>query len=269
MLNKKVVTITILGALVMLFIAKQDSFFGSKKIAQVFSNVSVIQKEFLGAVTVADIIEETNKERIAQGLAPLSTSETLNRSAALKVDDMIKRQYFEHQSPTGQGASDLAEEAGYDYVVMGENLALGDFDTSLSIVEAWMNSEGHRANILSKKYQDIGVSVKRGLYQGKEVYFAVQHFGTSRSVCPTVNKNLKKEIDAINAELKKEEGTILALKAVLEAPNAAKKDTYQADIVLFNTKVDAYNKLLGTSKEKIAIYNREVQNLNKCIATFQ
>lgn len=266
---KKTLIITISVSVFIIVFIKRDTLLPQEKFAKVFSSISIAQKEVFGNVTISEIIEETNKQRIAHGLTPLSTNETLNRSAEIKVDDMIKRQYFEHQSPTGEGAADLAEEAGYDYVIMGENLALGDFDTSASIVDAWMNSEGHRANILSTKYQNIGVSVKKGLYQDKEVYFAVQHFGTSRSVCPVLNKNLKKEIEAINANLKVEEGSILALKAKLEAPGASKSTTYQSDVTLFNSKVDAYNKMLAESKQKIASYNREVQSFNKCIATFQ
>ena len=216
-----------------------------------------------------DIIDATNKERVAVGLPPLSTNPELGVSAELKVDDMIVRQYFEHASPTGEGVSDLGAKAGYSYVILGENLALGNFTSPTDVVEAWMNSPGHKANILNKRYQEIGVSVKLGVYEGKEVWFAVQHFGTSRNVCPNIDTNLKVDINALNAELKAEEGTISALKKSLETPGAQDDPAYQSNIALFNNKVDAYNAKLAVSREKIDYYNKQVRIFNTCIATFQ
>ncbi|MEK7105752.1 MAG: CAP domain-containing protein, partial [Patescibacteria group bacterium] len=186
-----------------------------------------------------------------------------------KVDDMIKRQYFEHISPTGESVSDLGKEAGYSYVIMGENLALGSFTSANDIVKAWMNSPGHKANILNKRYQDIGVSVKHATYEGKEVWFAVQHFGTSRKACPSIDLYLKQEIDIINSTLKTEEGTIGTIKQSLEVPNANTQPSYQATVELFNKKVDEYNATLALSRGKISSYNKQVQNFNRCIATFQ
>ncbi len=220
-------------------------------------------------INSADIIEATNKERVAVGLPPLSISTKLNSSASLKVDDMITRQYFEHVSPTGEGVSDLGARVGYDYVVMGENLALGSFTSSDDIVQAWMNSPGHKANILNTRYQDIGVSVKHGLYQGKDVWFAVQHFGTSRVVCPLIDASLKYKIDKINAELKEEEANINTIKKTLEAPGASSQPSYKSTLELFNKSVDAYNAKLATSRTQIDSYNKQVRDFNKCIATFQ
>ncbi len=238
-------------------------------IYKVFSRVTTIKQIPEISINSIDIIEATNKERVIAGLPPLSTNTFLDSSADLKVDDMIVRQYFEHQSPTGEGVSDLGKKVGYEYVIMGENLAMGTFTSSADIVMAWMESPGHKANILSKKYQDIGVSVKRGIYEGKEIWFAVQHFGTSRSVCPSIDGPLKKEIDAINQELRREEGSINALKKQLEAPGASADPEYQNNIQTFNKSVDDYNSKLQVSRQKIETYNIEVKEFNRCIATFQ
>ncbi len=236
---------------------------------KVFSRVTTAKQIPEFNINAVDIIEATNKERVVVGLPPLATNTLLNDSAELKVDDMIARQYFEHQSPTGEGVSDLGKKVGYEYVIMGENLAMGTFLTSAEIVQAWMDSPGHKANILNTKYQNIGVSVKRGTFEGKEVWFAVQHFGTSRSVCPSVSEVLKKEIDIVNGELKKEEGSINALKKSLEAPGASSSPSYQSDIQTFNKKVDAYNAKLQVSRLQISKYNIQVKEFNRCIATFQ
>ena len=242
----------------------------NSKTYKVFSSIKAIGtiKEELGIVST-DIIEETNKQRVLEGLPPLSTNDKLNQSSGIKVEDMILLQYFEHNSPNGDGVSDLGTKVGYQYVVMGENLALGNFSNAKDIVDAWMNSPGHRANILSSKYQEIGVSVKYAKYEGKNVWFAVQHFGTSRSVCPSIDINLKTSIDALNRELKAEEGIIINLKKSLEAPGAQNQSSYQSMIETFNTRVEAYNAKLSASKQKINIYNQEVRRFNSCITAFQ
>ncbi len=241
------------------------------RLYQVFSQFKILSpvQEERSNINNADIVEATNRERVAAGLPPLSTNTKLSASAEMKVDDMIARQYFEHSSPPGEGVSDLATKSGYQYVILGENLALGNFTSSADIVEAWMNSPGHKANILNTRYQEIGVSVKVGTYEGKEVWFAVQHFGTSRIVCPSIDINLKIEITALNTELKREEGTIDALKKILETPGAQSDPSYQTNVALFNTKVDAYNSKLAISREKINSYNKQVRTFNTCIATFQ
>lgn len=236
---------------------------------QVFSRIITLQKEPEITIDSIAIVEATNKERVKAGLAPLSVNKLLNNSAEMKVDDMIARQYFEHQSPTGEGVSDLGRKAGYNYVIMGENLAMGAFTSADDIVRAWMESPGHKANILNTKYQDIGVSVKQGVYEGKNVYFAVQHFGTGRGVCPPIDSALKKEIDALNEELQVREGIISGIKRELESPGASTKPSYPSEVQLFNQKVDEYNAKLQTSREKIEIYNGEVKDFNRCIATFQ
>lgn len=251
------------------FIGDTRSYIKQTDFSKVFSYKTTLNQVDENDINSTDIIDFTNKERIAVGLTPLSIDTKLNSSAEIKVDDMIARQYFEHESPTGEGVSDLGKKVGYEYVIMGENLAMGTFSSSSDIVQAWMNSEGHKANILNKKYQEIGVSVKRGTFEGKEVWFAVQHFGTSRSVCPDIDIYLKNEITDINRDLKIEEGIINTLKKSLEAPGASANPSYQSDVQTFNENVDAYNAKLQVSRQKIETYNVEIRNFNRCIATFQ
>jgi hypothetical protein len=204
------------------------------------------------------------------GLSPLATNPKLNESAQLKVDDMINKQYFEHDSPTGEGVSDLGTKAGYIYVIMGENLALGQFSSPEEVVKAWMDSPGHKENILNKKYQDIGISIKKGSYEGNEVYFAVQHFGTSKDVCPIINLELKKEIGIINKDLKQQKYQISKIKKTIDIyTGASTEKVYQDKIKNFNDLIKSYNSKLKLSKQKINTYNLQVKNFNKCITAFQ
>jgi uncharacterized protein YkwD len=216
-----------------------------------------------------NIIDATNKERVKAGLQPLKTNAKLAASAKIKADDMVKNQYFEHTSPAGKTVADLGDEVGYDYVVMGENLALGDFDSAAEVLDAWMNSPGHRANILNTSYQDIGVYAEQGTYQGRTVWFAVQHFGTERGVCPALSTVLKNNIDSLNAKIKSEEAQISALRKQIEDPNHAQDASYGNLITQFNDLVKVYNSDVQTSQTNISSYNKQVVAFNNCLNQYQ
>src|SRR3989338_5641248 len=106
-------------------------------------------------LTREGVFAETNKKRVAYNLSQLTLHATLNRIAEIKAQDMFAREYFEHVAPDGTGVSDLAKRAGYDFIVIGENLALGNFANDAELIDAWMNSPGHRANILKDAYTEI------------------------------------------------------------------------------------------------------------------
>lgn len=218
---------------------------------------------------IESIIDATNKERVAAGLLPLGVNEKLNASAKIKVEDMIKRQYFEHASPTGENVSDLGDMVGYNYVIMGENLALGNFTNATDLLTAWMESPGHRANIVSLNYQDIGVYAAKGMYEGREVWFAVQHFGTTRNACPVINQELKNNIDVLNLSLKKRDAQISALRAKIEDEDHPDGDEYRRMISEFNRLVKEYNTELAASQKLISQYNAQVVAFNTCLAQYQ
>jgi uncharacterized protein YkwD len=111
------------------------------------------------------VIALTNQERRNGGVGKLTANTKLTKAAEMKLKDMFDRQYFEHISPDGKGPSYLAQKAGYEYIVIGENLALGNFKNDAALVQAWMDSPGHRENILNYRYSEIGVAVGQGLVQ--------------------------------------------------------------------------------------------------------
>lgn len=216
-----------------------------------------------------NIIDATNKERVVEGLVPLTPNDKLTASAKIKTEDMIKNGYFEHISPNGVSVSDLGSVVGYNYVVMGENLALGNFTGADDLVTAWMNSPGHRANILNTSYVEIGIYAAQGEYQGRKVWFAVQHFGTTRSACPVVNTALKTEIDITNQSLKLKEKQIITLRAEIEATTDKKSELYGTRVVAFNALVANYNTQLATSQRSISSYNKQVIAFNACLSKYQ
>ncbi len=101
-----------------------------------------------------------NLERAKVGLLALAIDDQLSKIATIKAEDMNKNDYFAHKSPTYGDPWDLAIHFGYSYRSFGENIAYGQ-QTPEEVVKAWMNSPGHKANILSKSYTNIGAGIAK------------------------------------------------------------------------------------------------------------
>ncbi len=102
------------------------------------------------------VITLTNAERAKEGLPALQADTTLMKSARAKSDDMAKNNYFSHTSPTYGSPFDQMKSFGISYKAAAENIAQGQ-KTPQEVVQAWMNSSGHRANIMNGSYTHIGV----------------------------------------------------------------------------------------------------------------
>ena len=110
------------------------------------------------------VVELTNAEREKQGLAPLELDVELSKVAKDKSKDMQQNNYFSHNSPTHGSPFDMMKKYGIQYNAAGENIAQGQ-QSPEEVVNAWMNSEGHRANIMNENFTHIGVGhVEEGNY---------------------------------------------------------------------------------------------------------
>ncbi|MDQ0246656.1 putative YkwD family protein/spore coat assembly protein SafA [Bacillus fengqiuensis] len=107
------------------------------------------------------VVQLTNQERAKYGLKPLVSDWELARVARFKSDDMRDKNYFSHTSPTYGSPFDMIKNFGITYRSAGENIAAGQ-KTPEEVVQAWMNSSGHRANILNKDFTHIGVGYSKG-----------------------------------------------------------------------------------------------------------
>ena len=136
--------------------------------------------DFGKGVIASVLIDLANHSRISENLTILKHSLLLNDAALLKAEDMIKGDYFSHDSPTGITPWHWFDRAGYSFVHAGENLAVDYFDSE-SVDKAWLNSPTHRANILNYKYKDIGIAVMPGSYKGHDTIYVVQMFGSPLS----------------------------------------------------------------------------------------
>lgn len=215
-------------------------------------------------LTQTGTLQWTNYQRKQNGLEALTLNPLLNQTAQLKLADMFAAQYFEHVSPSGVGPSDLADEVGYAYVIVGENLALGNFENDKILVEAWMNSLGHRENILNKRYEEIGIAVGKGTFEGREVWLAVQSFGTPLSSCPSVDETLKANLENNQTEITALQAQLATLKAEIENTNRSQSE-YNAKVKQYNTLVDKLNGLINTTKEITQQYNAQVNSFNACL----
>lgn len=131
----------------------------------------------VSTILPAVIVELTNEERDDDALGSLRRSATLDEAARLKAEDMAAKGYFAHYAPDGTSPWYWFDEAGYAFIHAGENLAV-HFTDSDEVVEAWMDSPGHRANIMNGNYTEIGVGTAEGEYNGYPTVFVVQLFGT-------------------------------------------------------------------------------------------
>ena len=125
---------------------------------------------------LADVVRLTNHERTSRGLGALGRDGRLDRAAHVHSADMAARRFFAHECPSGTQAWDRAVAAGYSYSRVAENIAAGQRSPA-EVVEGWMNSPGHRANILTPELTQIGVGYVTG---GEYGTYWTQVFGTPR-----------------------------------------------------------------------------------------
>lgn len=124
-------------------------------------------------VIVTSLANEGRKE---VNVPELTYNKALEAAATMKVNDMIAKNYFAHVGPGGKQPWNWIDEAGYYYQYAGENLAI-NYSDSIDVHRAWMNSPTHRANILNRNFNEIGVAVATTTINGRESTLVVEMFG--------------------------------------------------------------------------------------------
>jgi uncharacterized YkwD family protein len=118
------------------------------------------------------VVDLVNQEREKQGLKPLTLNKKLSDVARTKSKDMMEKGYFDHNSPTYGSPFDMMKQFGIEYTTAGENIAKGQ-QSPEEVMNAWMNSDGHRKNILNPDFTEIGV----GYVKGDTTYWTQQFIG--------------------------------------------------------------------------------------------
>lgn len=233
---------------------------------QIFIPVPLIAEKDVpeAFLTQNGVILLVNEERAREGLPALKESQLLDQSAENKAEDMFLNQYFTHDSLDGRGVGDLAEEVGYDYLVIGENLAMGNFADDAALIRAWMDSPGHRANILNQNFQEIGVSVQKGIYQGKTTWLAVQHFGKPILSCTQPDSVLKIAVESSQNQLTDLKNNLDLLRSELRAMDKKNIELYNQKASEYNNLISQYNELIIKTKKIVDQYNEQVGKFNSC-----
>ncbi|WP_017307200.1 CAP domain-containing protein [Spirulina subsalsa] len=133
------------------------------------SCVNIAQKELFQR-----LLDLTNTERQKQGLNNLTLVLELTQAAQNHAEDMAQNNYFSHTGLNGSSVGDRARAVGYNWNYVGENIARGH-RSATSVMEGWMNSQGHRENILNPNYTEIGFGVSSD--RNSEENYWVQVFG--------------------------------------------------------------------------------------------
>ncbi|MFF4341903.1 sigma-70 family RNA polymerase sigma factor [Kitasatospora sp. NPDC001540] len=121
------------------------------------------------------VLELVNSERAKAGCGPLTANAKLATAALRHSEDMAARNFFDHTNPDGAGPQQRIDAVGYAWSGWGENIARGQKDAA-AVMDSWMNSPGHRANILNCKFTELGV----GVHLGGGGPWWTQDFGTPR-----------------------------------------------------------------------------------------
>ncbi|MFD7246409.1 CAP domain-containing protein [Streptomyces massasporeus] len=123
----------------------------------------------------AQVLSLVNKERAAAGCSPVTANDRLTRAADDYSDVMARSGVMSHTGPDGSTMTTRVEAAGYQWSTLGENIAQGQADAA-SVMKSWMNSPGHRANILNCSFKELGV----GVHFGDGGPWWTQNFGAGR-----------------------------------------------------------------------------------------
>jgi uncharacterized protein YkwD len=127
----------------------------------------------------AEMLARVNEARRKAGVEPLRSDSRLDRAAQRHAEDMLARGYFAHESPEDKTVRQRSKEAGYDWRTIGENIAEGQFTVD-EVMTTWLDSPGHRRNILDPRFEELGVGLALGRTNGRYRVLWAQAFGTPR-----------------------------------------------------------------------------------------
>jgi len=141
-------------------------------------------------ITIESVIAEMNRCRIERGFAPYTRDKRLEAAASDRMNDMEELGYWAHVSPDGRSPFSWIPLHGYEFRAAGENLA-GGFETAELLVTSWMESRGHRANILSPDFRSVGIAIIDGSPTGRAMGKSVVVLFAAEIVQPVKRKGIE------------------------------------------------------------------------------
>lgn len=149
-------------------------------------------------ITTSELLTDTNKERAARGVAPLTVNPQLSQAAYMKAKDMFRQQYWAHVAPDGTTPWQWLTKNDYDYAAAGENLAK-NFGSADATMAAWMDSPEHRKNVLNDRYEEVGFAVASGTLNGAPTTLVVAMYGEPATAATAVKTSVQTKAPAIQA----------------------------------------------------------------------
>jgi len=119
--------------------------------------------------------------------------------------------------------------------------------------------------MLNARFQEIGVAVVKGTFEGKTTWMAVQEFGLPLSSCPQPDLSLKEKINTSNETISDLNQSLVLLKSELEKPRLKRGDSYDRVVDQYNELVNQYNDLIKEVEILVAAYNNQVKTFNACV----
>jgi uncharacterized protein YkwD len=232
------------------------------------------------------IIDLTNKARGFNGLSALGENPLLNIIAETRARDMFEKQYFAHVSPTGNQASDVAQRIGYHYKIIAENIASGRFLTNQKVIDGWMQSPGHRKNLLSTEVKELGAAIIKGSLSGQETWISVQIFGlesppVSQETCIAPSQELLNQIQSKKAEIGDLNDSLKRIKQEIDSEHSSietdrrlltgrSQEQYDLSIRIkaYNEKINWHNQRVADMKAKALVLQSMVNEYNEMLQTY-
>lgn len=136
----------------------------------IFTSIAIVLHKSstnVAVISPSNLLNVTNEQRELNNDQPLTLNQSLDQAAQQKANSMVSQNYWSHISPSGQTPWDIILASGYKFQTAGENLAYG-FNSGDDVLNAWMASPDHRANVLDSNYSNVGFGVARSNdYQNK------------------------------------------------------------------------------------------------------
>jgi uncharacterized protein YkwD len=209
-------------------------------------------------MSATELLNDTNTQRGSSNESSLALNAALDNAAQAKANDMVAQNYWSHDTPSGQPPWVFISAAGYRYVTAGENLAYG-FDTSEAVINAWMASPEHRANVLNATYQDVGFGIANSTnYQnsGPETV-VVAEYGqpAAPSATPVASASTAASSSSSSPEATSSSPAVTSIVQPTTPPSTAQPQaTPTSPAVALNAAPVSRLQLLGDTTSRLSVF---------------
>jgi hypothetical protein len=220
-------------------------------------------KAWMSEVMTDRVLELINKERTEENVPSLAINPILSQSALNKANDMLAKNYFDHFSPDGKKPWDFIDRNQYEYLFVGENLAM-NFTSAESVNTALMNSPSHKKNIMNSRYNEVGLAIVSGEINGEKTNILVEMFASKSQTDLASAKNSGKSSVKIASQPKAKTNNVQTTPAVDVTKSAAVKTNQAKPDVVAAPEIKT--EVAGVSKQFTS--DKTVENTPNLVEEF-